>query len=303
MRAQELTLLHLFNAIMVERSVTRAAATLGMTQPAVSNAIARMRERWHDPLFTRQGRLIEPTAFALSLWEQIQGPLRQLEGAVASTSFVPAESQRKFRIAATDQTVDQVWRPLLLRVAQDAPQVDLYAVPFSQRGAVDQLREARIDLAIGPLGTADRSLRSRLLFTSDFVVAMSPQHSLAGRPLATEEFLQARHLMVSRSGEVHGHVDRALQRAGLARRVAVTVNHYAVVPELLLATDLLAVVPQRVAQSEGFRDRLWVSPPPIAIDPTSIHLLWHVRQDRDPGLQWLRTLVETLHALPFSSGD
>lgn len=303
MRTQELTLLHIFNAIMVERSVTRAAATLGMTQPAVSNAIARMRDRWRDPLFTRQGRHIEPTAFASSLWEQIQGPLRQLNGAVESTGFVAAESQRKFRIAATDQTVDQVWRPLLLRIAQDAPQVDLYAVPFSQRGAVDQLREARIDLAIGPLGAPDRSLRSRLLFSSEFTVAMSPQHPLAGRPLTADEFLQARHLMVSRSGEVHGHVDRALQREGLTRRVAVTVNHYAVVPDLLLAADLIAVVPQRVAQGDGFRRRLWVTPSPIAIDPTSIHLLWHVRQDRDPGLQWLRHLVETVHAASPGPAD
>ncbi len=295
-RTQELSLLHVFNAIMVERSVTRAAAELGMTQPAVSNAIARMRLRWQDPLFTRRGRQIEPTAYAFSLWEQIQGPLRELSGAMDQSGFVPADSQRKFRIAATDQTVEQLWQPLLLRIASAAPAVDIYAVPFSQRGAVEQLREARIDLAIGPAGAADRSLRSRLLFSNAFCVAMGSQHPLAGKVLSLQDFLQARHLMVSRSGEPHGHVDRALQRENLARRVAATVNHYAVVPTLLQATDMLAVVPQRVAQSPGFKTGLWLTEPPLPIDPTPIHLIWHVRQDRDPGLHWLRGLVEELHA-------
>ena len=300
MKTQELTLLYVFNAIMVERSVTRAAELLGMTQPAVSNAIARMRLLWQDPVFTRHGRQIEPTAFAFSLWEQIQEPLRQLATAVESTTFMPAESRRKFRIAATDQTVDQLWGALLHAVSQAAPGVDLYAVPFSQRGAVDQLREARIDLAIGPLGAQDRSLRSRLLFSSAFTLAMGPQHALAGQPVSLADFLNGRHLMVSRSGEPHGHVDRALERQGLTRRVAVTVNHYGVVPELLCESDLLAVIPQRVADSPAFRDRLWITPTPVPIEHTAIHLLWHVRQDRDPGLLWLRELLETLITAPVA---
>jgi len=298
MKAQELTLLYVFNAIMLERSVTRAADLLGMTQPAVSNAIARMRSLWQDPVFTRQGRQIEPTSFAFSLWEQIQEPLRQLATAVESTTFVPAESRRKFRIAATDQTVDQLWGSLVKAVALAAPQVDLYVVPFSQLGAVDQLREARIDLAIGPLGAQDRSLRSRLLFSSAFTLAMGPQHPLAGKPVSLDAFLQARHLMVSRSGEPHGHVDRVLEREGYVRRVAVTVNHYGVVPGLLCESDLLAVIPQRVAASAAFSEHLWIAAPPVPIEPITIHLLWHVRQDRDPGLQWLRSLVETLLTAP-----
>lgn len=292
MKSQELTLLYVFNAIMVERSVTRAADLLGMTQPAVSNAIARMRDVWQDPLFIKSGRQIEPTAFASSLWEQIREPMHQLSAAVESSVFVPAESRRKFRIALTDLSVDLLWLPLMNEVSRLAPMVDLYAVPFTQVGAVDQLREASVDLAMGPQGQADRSLRSSFLFASNFKLVMRKDHPLAGKPVSMRSFLAARHLLVSRSGETQDHVDRALQRDGLQRRVAVTVNHFSIVPRLLINSDLIAVVPQRVAESTPFRAELWATKPPVSLEATPIYLIWHARLDRDPGLIWLRQLVE-----------
>jgi DNA-binding transcriptional LysR family regulator len=292
MKSQELTLLYVFNAIMVERSVTRAADLLGMTQPAVSNAIARMRDVWQDPLFIKKGRQIEPTAFASSLWEQVRDPMHLLSAAVGSSVFVPAESRRKFRIALTDLSVDLLWLPLMNEVARQAPMVDLYAVPFTQVGAVDQLREASVDLAMGPQGQADRSLRSSFLFASNFTLVMRKDHPLAGKPVSMRSFLAARHLLVSRSGETQDHVDRALQRDGLQRRVAVTVNHFSVVPRLLINSDLIAVVPQRVAESTPFRSKLRVTNSPVSLEATPIYLIWHARQDRDPGLIWLRKLVE-----------
>ncbi|MDP1930801.1 MAG: LysR family transcriptional regulator [Gammaproteobacteria bacterium] len=294
MRSQELTLLHVFNAIMIEGSVTRAADLLGMTQPAVSNAIARMRDHWQDPLFIKHGRQIQPTAFASSLWEQVRDPIQQLSASVESSVFVPAESRRKFRIAMTDLSVDLFWLPLMTEVARLAPLVDLYAVPFTQIGAVDLLREARIDLALGPQGEQDRSLRSSFLYESAFKLVMRRDHPLAGRAVSMEDFLAARHLLVSRTGEAQGNVDRALQREGLKRRVATTVNHFSVVPKLLTGTDMIAVVPHRIAESPQFNSELWVTDSPICVEPRDIYLIWHARLDRDPGLAWLRKLLETV---------
>ncbi|TND06339.1 MAG: nahR [Gammaproteobacteria bacterium] len=284
MKSQELTLLYVFDAIMTEVSVTRAADRLGMTQPAVSNAIARMRDFWQDPLFVKKGRQIEPTAFALSLWEQVHDPMHRLSAAVESSVFEPAESRRKFRVALTDLSVDMYWLPLMSKVARLAPMVDLYAVPFTQAGAVNQLRDASIDLALGPRGQPDRSLRSSFLFEGHFKLVMRKDHPLAGKPVSMPDFLAARHLLVSRSGEARGHVDRALQREGLRRRVAVTVNHFAAVPGLLTHSDLIAMVPRRLADSSPFHSELWVTDSPVAIDPTPVYLMWHARLDRDPGL-------------------
>ncbi len=291
MKSQELTLLYVFDAIMTEASVTRAADRLGMTQPAVSNAVARMRDVWHDPLFVKKGRQIEPTAFALSLWEQVRDALHQLSAAVESSVFEPATSRRKFRIALTDVSVDLYWLPLFTKITRVAPLVDLYAVPFTQMGAVDQLREASIDLALGPQGPPDRSVRSSLLFAGDFKLVMRKNHPLAGKAVSMRNFLAARHLLVSRSGDAQDYVDRALQRDGLQRRVAVTVNHIAAVPKLLTHSDLIAVVPQRVADTPEFRSKLWVTNSPVSVDPIPLYLMWHARLDRDPGLIWLRGLV------------
>ena len=299
MKSQDLTLLYVFNAIMVEGSVTRAADLLGMTQPAVSNAIARMRDLWRDPLFIKKGRQIEPTAFASSLWDQVREPLQLLAGAIEPSVFVPAESRRQYRIALTDVSVDLLWLPLLNEVSRLAPMVDLYAVPFTQVGAVDQLREARIDLALGPQGAQDRSLRSSFLFASHFKLVMRQDHPLAGKSISMKNFLAACHLLVSRTGEAQDHVDRVLQRDGLKRRVAVTVNHYSVVPNLLINSDLIAVVPQRVADNMSHHSELWITDSPVSLDPTPLYLIWHARMDRDPGLTWLRKLVEqTVKAQP-----
>lgn len=292
MRSQELTLLYVFDAIMTEASVTRAAERLAMTQPAVSNAIARMRHLWQDPVFVKRGRQIEPTAFALSLWEQVRDSLHQLSAAIEPNVFEPATSRRKFRIALTDLSVDLYWLPLIDKLTRRAPMVDLYAVSFTQAGAVDQLREASIDLALGPREQSDRSVRSSFLFTSYFKLVMRKDHPLARKRVSMKEFLAARHLLVSRSGDAHDYVDRALQREGLQRRVAVTVNHVSVVPRLLSNSDLLAVVPQRLADSSHFRAKLWTTDSPVSIDPTPMYLMWHARRDRDFGLIWLRTLLE-----------
>jgi len=240
MRTQELQLLYIFDAIMTERSITRAAERLAMTQPAVSNAVSRMRQIWNDPLFVRKGRNIEPTSYALSLWDQVSEPMYTLTNAVSATQFDPASSKRTFRIAVTDVITEMIWRQLIQLLEQEAPGVDLHAVPY------------------------------------------------------TMERTSARHLLVSMSGDAHGFVDSYLDQKGLGRRIAATVNHFSIVPQLLRESDLIAAVPQLITQDCGFLDGLWLGELPFPVDPTSLYLIWHNRHDRDPGIVWLREHLETL---------
>lgn len=294
MKTQELQLLYIFDAIMTERSVTRAAERLAMTQPAVSNAISRMRQIWNDPLFVRKGRNIEPTSYALSLWDQVGNPMYALTNAVSATQFDPASSRRKFRIAATDVIVEMIWRPLIELLEREAPGVDLHAVPYTPDGSHDDLREAHIDLAVGVLSQHDHSLRSTWLFEGGYVLAMREDHPLAGRPITMEEFLSSRHLLVSMSGEAHGFVDSYLDQKGQSRRIATTVNHFSIVPQILRDTNLIAAVPELISQDCGFVNGLWMGDLPFEIDPTSLYLIWHARHDRDPGIIWMRELLERL---------
>jgi len=301
MKSQELHLLYVFDAIMTERSVTRAAESLAMTQPAVSNAISRMRQVWDDPLFVRKGRKIEPTSYAFSLWDRIRGPIYDLSTAVRSTKFDPAQARRTFRIAVTDLTVEMIWRQLAEKLERVAPGVDLHAVPYTPEGTYSDLREANVDLAIGPISHHDNSLRSIWLFQGGYQVAMRADHPLAGKPLSMENFIDARHLLVTMSGEAHGLVDSYLDLKGLNRRIAVTVNEFVGVPSLLCHTDLICAVPEVILRSEDFTENLWVTPLPFNLDPSSLYLFWHTRHDRDPGIVWLRELIENSLKERYSS--
>lgn len=292
MKNHELTLLYVFDAIMTEGSITRAADRLAMTQPAVSNTVARMRHVWKDPLFIKKGRNIEPTSFAMSLWDQVRSPMFELSNAVQASNFDPSTSHRRFRIAITDAMLALIWQPLVCELERVAPGVDLHAVPYTTESAFGQLREAHVDLAIGMLTEHDNSLRSIWLFDSAYLLAMRNDHPLAGKPVSLEDFVAAKHLMVSLSGDATGFVDISLSQKGLKRRVAVTVNHFPAVPELLRKSNLIASVPEIATNDPGFGEGLWLTDIPVEVDPTSLYLIWHTRHDRDPGLVWMRQMVE-----------
>lgn len=292
MKNQELQLLYVFDAIMTERSVTRAADRLAMTQPAVSNAISRMRQIWNDPVFVRKGRNIEPTSYALSLWDQVNGPMYDLANAVSATQFDPATAKRTFRIAATDVTVELIWRQLIELLEQEAPGVDVHAVPYTPEGAYTLLREAHVDLAVGLVNQHDRSLRSTWLFDAGYKLAMRSGHPLAGKPVTLDDFLAAKQLMVSMSGEAYGPVDQFLDQKGLSRRISATVNHFSIVPELLRTSDLIAAIPELISRDCGFSRGLWMADLPFEVDPASLYVIWHSRHNRDPGVLWIRNHIE-----------
>lgn len=294
MKTQELQLIYIFDAIMTERSVTRAAERLSMTQPAVSNAVSRMRDIWKDPLFVRNGRNIEPTSYALSLWDQVTDPISTLSSAVSATKFDPNTSRRRFRVAVTDVIVEMLWSPLIELLEREAPGVDLHAVPYSRDRTHDDLREAHIDLAVGGLIQHDHSVRSSWLLETGYVLAMRSEHPLAGRPITMEEYLNARHLLVTLSGDAHGSIDRYLDQKAQSRRIVATVNHFSMVGQMLRETNLIAAVPELAIQNGDFGTGLWLGNLPLKVDQTSLYLVWHGRHDRDPGVIWIRDHIERL---------
>ncbi|XOV79021.1 MAG: LysR family transcriptional regulator [Aestuariibacter sp.] len=295
MRTQELNLLMVFDAIMTEGSITRAAERLAMTQPAVSNAVSRMRLLWKDELFVKEGRTIHPTLYARNLWAQIKEPLQELSHAVDPKQFDPATSNRTFRLAVADAIVDTVWRPLRKIIETEAPGINIHAIPYTIVNGEQVLIDAEVDLVIGAGSVSNTSvIRSEYLYTSSYVCVMRPDHPLAKANLSLEEFANAQHLLVSLSGDTTGFTDQMLAQHGLKRRVAMTVNHFTTVPDIIAASDLIAVVPSSTVEKAIFSGQLAVTKTPVEVPGTQLCSNWHSRQEKDGGLLWLRQHVSHL---------
>lgn len=303
----DLNLLTIFEAIMREGSVTRASEQLAMTQPAVSNALSRMRVAWNDPVFVKNGRGIVPTPKAAALWAGVAPHLQALRASVDPEPFAPAQAQRSFRIAAVDLIVEALWGPLRRRFESQAPGVSLHASPYTYDTATARLVNAEVDAIVGEAHrAAPPQVRTLPLFGSCYATAMRAGHPAASDPLALEDYIAADHLLVSLSGSTTGTVDQALALLGLTRRVGLTVNHFTLVPRLLKQTNLIWTGPYRAVAERAQGDELLVVAPPVDLAKTPISLVWHERSERDPGHRWLREQIssvikEILQAYPTPS--
>jgi DNA-binding transcriptional LysR family regulator len=288
MRPQELNLLMVFDAIMTERSITRAANRLSMTQPAVSNSVSRMRAAWKDELFVKDGRNIQPTLHAQNLWNQVRAPLSALTEAVDPKSFDPATAKRTFRVAVNDIVVDVVWAELRSIIEKQAPGINIHAVPYTIVNADQVLEDAEVDMVIGVTGVISNTFRAEYLFAPIYICIMNHDHPLAKADLSLQEFAAADHLLVSLSGDVTGYTDQVLLQHGLSRRVAMTVNHFSSAANLIKRSNLICVIPISAVANEIIAGEISATKPPIEIMPQQVSAIWHKRQDTDQGLIWLR---------------
>lgn len=247
-----------------------------------------MRAAWGDELFVKDGRGIQPTAFADNLWRQVQGPLSLLEQAVNQSEFNPATAQRTFRISAADLFVELAWAPLRKIVECEAPGINIHAIPNRAVEAANVLKDAEAELAINRYTLAESVIRTEHLLKPRYVVVMRPDHPLAKGPLSIDDFVNTDHLLVSITGDILGPSDQALRVLGRKRRVAMTVNNSANVPSILSQTDLICVIPSIAVENAIFSGQLAVRESPIDTPPTPVSVIWHKRQDNDAGLQWLR---------------
>lgn len=306
MRKLDLNLLVVFDAIMREGSMTRAATQLAMTQPAVSNAVARMRVIWDDPIFVKEGRGIAPTPFAHMMWDRARPHLDDLMEMANPEPFDVGRARRTFRIGMADYNLGLLWLDLQQRAESMAPGIDFHAVPLTDPNSQQQLIDAEVDVEIaGPLDRPNRVIRSQALFDSQFVCAMRPGHPLANGPLSLEAFTAANHLLMSFTGDATGFVDDLLKLRGLSRRVAMTVNQFSLIATVLKETNLISIVPYEAVAESARAGDLHITHPPIDVPPITVTLLWHKRTDRDVGQRWLRQQIQqatqqTILTLPAS---
>lgn len=289
----DLNLLVVFQQLLKDRRVSAAAASLGMSQPALSHALRRLRETLGDELFLRTPAGMEPTPYALQLVEPISLALETLHGALTvRASFDPAHSRRHFSLAMND--VGEIYfLPVLMDLlSREAPFVTVGAVSVTEPGLKDDMVAGRIDLALGLLPQLQAGFFQQVLFRQDYVMLMRRGHPLARkRQLTMKDFSGAEHVRVLAGGTGHGHVDEALERQGLRPRVRLTVPHYVALSHVLAGTDMVATVPQRFAERTLDPFGLVTRPLPVPLPAAVIHQIWHARLHRDPGGQWLRGLM------------
>lgn len=289
----DLNLLLVFHHLLREQRVSAVARTLGMSQPAVSSALGRLRTSLGDELFLRTQRGMAPTPYALQLAGPVAAALDGLQQALqVRASFDPARSTRRFTVAMTD-VGEMYFLPVLVdQLSLQAPQVTLEVVSVMQAGLREDMASGRVDLALGLLPQLQSGFFQQALFRQPYVCLMRRSHPLAGKPrLSLNAFSAAEHVRVLAAGTGHGRVDEALERQGLQRRIRLTVPHYVALGDVLGHSDLIATVPERFAQRVLRPFGLTTRPLPLQVEGSAIHQFWHGRLHRDPGHQWLRARI------------
>lgn len=303
-RHLDLNLLRVFDEVMTERNLTRAADHLAMTQPAVSNALRRLREALGDELVRRSGHGIEPTPRALALWPTVREALTQLQQALTPGDFDPSAANNAFVLTMADATAAQLIPPLVNMLENEAPGVNLRVVPLTTRDPRQLLDKGSADLAIGHfpgvlaelgaqhLTDAPRSFEQHRLYSGHYVVVMRRDHPLAAEPLSLDAYCAARHLLVSFSGRAFGFVDEALTALSRQRRVVLTVNQFFTAGRVVASTDLLTVLPRHFIEATGMAEQLVWRDLPLAVPAVHVDALWHRQHGHSPAHRWLRATLQ-----------
>lgn len=300
-RRLDLNLLRVLAAVYRTGSVTAAGQQLALSQPATSNALARLREFFGDPLFVRSPRGLHPTRVAQRIAPAVIAHLQALESAVQSAeAFDPATSRVHWRLSLSDLGEILFLPPLAQVLRRKAPNCAVSNVAVAA-GQVSAALEARdIDLAIGILKPAHRGIASEPLFREGFVGITSPDWTppaeRSGRTLSAQQLARAAIAVATPTATVHGALEARLKQLKLADRAVLHARHFGALPELVARTDLLAIVPRRYAESLAPRYAVRIWELPEVAPEYEVRMLWHPSADGDPAHAWLRALVKKLFA-------
>jgi DNA-binding transcriptional LysR family regulator len=294
--AFDLNLLTVFDAVMQERSVTRAGDRLGLSQPAVSHALGRLRHMLKDELFVRAPEGMVPTPRA----EQLAGPLHRaltdMQLALEPESFVPEQTSRQFAVSVNNYAAVLLVPPLVQAVVTAAPSVRLDLRPSGARDVTALIDRGELDLAIGNFDDAGERFATAPLLDDTFVLAMRPDHPALAERLTPDGLASLRYLDVSSSGEEPGFLDEWFVAHRLTRHVAHRAPRLSAAA-ILTATDMVAVLSGRLAETWTKLHGLAVCPPPLASPAIRTGMLWHRRFDNQPAHRWLRNLVQATAAV------
>lgn len=299
-RSFDLNLLRVFDVVMAEGSLTRAADALAMTQPAVSHAVKRLREAVGEELFTRTAHGMKPTPRAEQLWPRVRETLSHLREALAPEAFDPRTDAVHFRLAMADATAALLSPGLLNTIERQQLALSLRVLPLTTRDPSRMLEAGEAELAVGyfpelmstlaSLGR-DAPLQHERLYTSRYVSVMRRGHPLAELPLNLDNYCAAHHLLVSFSGRPFGYVDQSLASLGRRRRIVLTVNQFFTAGRVVAQSDLLTVLPEGFVDATGYRSELVTRELPFEMRPVHVDMLWHRRHNAHPAQRWLREQV------------
>lgn len=293
----DLNLLAAFDALMDERNVTRAAARVGVSQPAMSAALSRLRALFGDQLFLRSAAGLLPTPRARDLAEPLSQALRQIESTLVTLpTFAPRAVSLTFTLGLSDYPAVVLLPVLARELEKQAPGVSLSVHAFADRDrAIDLLDAGTIDAAVGVPPTHPESrILTRPILRDEFVTIVRRDHPLVRRGMDMKTYLSLSHLLVSPEGDRHGQVDQALAQLGKKRRLALTLPQMFAAPAVVARTDLTATVMKRVALNSAARRKLVLFQPPVALPEVVFDLIWHRRNDSNAAQRWLRDLIASL---------
>lgn len=310
-RTLDLNLLRVFDAVMAERSLTRAAQRLAMTQPAVSHALKRLRETLGEELFVRQAFGMKPTSRAEGLWPEVRAALDRLRLVLDPGDYQPDQQEQTFRIAMADATAALVLPPLVAELERLQALANVHVLPLTTRDPRSLLEQGEADFALGYFPGAVAALqaqgvmsaiRQHRLYESEYVCAMRRDHPLAEVELDLDRYCAAHHLLVSFSGRPHGFVDEALTALGRSRRIMLTVNQFFTAGRIVAQSDLLTVLPASFVEATGYKQRLVERPLPMPLARVHVDMLWHLRNEERSAQRWMRErLVEAATAATIAA--
>lgn len=290
----DLNLLLVFDAVMTERNVTRAANRLGMTQPAVSNALNRLRLTVKDELFLRGPDGMRPTPRALELALPIRESLQRLEQALDPQDFDPATTTRVFRAGMAEHFSALMLQKIIERMRREAPHAKLHTLPLTRLNVTERLDSGDVDVVFASRLDLEETYGRQQLYQDRFLVAMRRDHPLADQPLTLDAFCAAEHMLITLTGDTHSPVDDALHRAGCHRDVVVTVNQFLVAFGIAGQADLLLTGPGTMLRRYQDSYGLVLKELPVPVPVPPMQIIWHAGLGNHPAIDWFRAMVGEL---------
>ena len=289
LKETDLNLFIAFDVIYTEKNLTKAGQVLGITQPAVSNALSRLRELFGDDLFIRTSKGMIPTPVANQIIKDVRSALSLIQNTISETEkFDPSIAEMTFKISIGDSSEYRLLPLLIKELAEIAPKIKVETYLTPRKDAPRELASGTIDFSIDPPVHSDPHLRHEKIYEEDYVMIVRKDHPILNlKEITIEDYLKLSHIHISNRKTGLGHVDMALYRFGLSRDISLRAQHFLVAPYIVEQSDLA------ITTTKGFavdRDLAWRELP-FEIEPLILHLYWHEAKDSDPSTKWMKDLM------------
>ncbi|MDR6434472.1 LysR family transcriptional regulator [Brucella pseudogrignonensis] len=292
LRNVDLNLLVILDVLLTERHVSRAAVRLNMSQPAVSHALARLRELLDDPLLIREGAGLVPSIKAMEIAKPLTEALSGVRAVLGPQGFDPATTQHRFHLSMSDYGGGIVLPGLVRELRKDAPGIDLAISQFSREGMIARVLDGEIDLGFGVFPHLPAQIAADIIMQDEYVCLLD-KRSLEGRAFDAEIYFSRPHALVAVRGDATTEIEESLKLEGQTRHIAVVVPHWGVAPHLIAGTDLILTIARGGLKNLPPDDNLIVMPVPVKLPPIPFVQIWHKRRESDPAHRWLRSKISS----------